>query len=419
MDYCHSFQPHRAHKLKDSIMQRVSLFGYGKTTKAIAKCIPHAVFYDDKIIASFRDEDGFMVKPSNEFDPHCSDLEICSPGIPPYNPLITKARNLVSEYDYFNASAPLQIWISGTNGKTTTTQMMQHLLKDKGSQEGGNIGTPLAELSPHAGMWILETSSFTMHYTKSAKPNIYVLLPLSPDHLSWHGDMDAYIQAKLKPLSMMCEGDIAILPHANKDVITSAKIISYKDEQDIAEYFGIDIHKINFKGAFLADALLAMAVDKILFDRINYAQINAFVIDAHRQEELRDVHNRLWVNDTKATNLDATIAAVKRYKESQIHLILGGDDKGVDLNELFMYLQKTMVKIYAIGSNKDKLCDLSVAYNISFEKCTHLKDAIIRIDKNLKKDEVALLSPAAASLDEFTSYAHRGNDFKEAVSLIS
>ncbi len=400
-------------------MQKVSLFGHGKTTKAIAKLIPQAIFYDDKVTTSFYDEDGFMVKPSSAFDPNFSDLEICSPGIAPSNPLITTAQNLMSEYDYFHHIAPLQIWISGTNGKTTTTQMMQHLLKDKGSVEGGNIGTPLAQLSLDASMWILETSSFTMHYTKYAKPSIYVLLPLSPDHLSWHGDMNAYIQAKLKPLSMMKEGDIAILPDAYKDIVTHAKIISYKNDQDIADFFGLEIQKIDFKGAFLSDALLAMAVDKILFDRINYGQINTFVIDAHRQEELRDAHNRLWVNDTKATNLDATIAALKRYKEFPIHLILGGDDKGVDLNELFVYLQTINVIIYNIGSNKEKLSNLATAYNIAFEKCINLKDAIGRIDKRLKKEEVALLSPAAASLDEFTSYAQRGNDFKEAVLLIS
>ncbi|MBU0719707.1 UDP-N-acetylmuramoyl-L-alanine--D-glutamate ligase [bacterium] len=400
-------------------MKRVSLLGYGKTTQAIAKHIPHAVFYDDKVSRPFRDENGFMVKPSSEFNPKYSDLEIPSPGIPPSNPLIQKAKNLISEYDYFAHLAPLGIWISGTNGKTTTTQMMQHLLRDKGSQEGGNIGTPLGELNPHAGMWILETSSFTMHYTNTAKPNIYVLLPLSPDHLSWHGNMDAYIQTKLKPLTMMQEGDIAILPHAYKDTKTKAHLISYKDENDIAAYFDIDIQKVQFKGAFLADALLAMAVEKILFDRVDYAAINAFVLDPHRQEELRDTKNRLWVNDTKATNIDASIAALKRYKDAHIHLILGGDDKGVELKELFEYLKNMDVQIYTIGSNKEKLSGLAKEYRIMFDECKNLLDAIKKIDKNLQIDEVALLSPAASSLDEFTSYAQRGDIFKTAVADIS
>ncbi|MFA6197406.1 MAG: UDP-N-acetylmuramoyl-L-alanine--D-glutamate ligase [Sulfurimonas sp.] len=396
-------------------MQRVSLFGYGKTTKAIAKRIPHATFYDDKVTKPFRDEDGFMVKPSSEFNPKYSNLEIPSPGIPPSNALIKKAKNLISDYDFFANSAPLSVWISGTNGKTTTTQMMQFLLQDKGSQEGGNIGTPLADLYPHASMWILETSSFTMHYTTKAKPNIYVLLPLSPDHISWHGSMDEYVKAKLKPLEMMCEGEIAILPHAYKDVKTKAHLITYTDEKDIAQQFGIEQEKIKFKGAFLADALLAMAVDKILFDRIDYEKINSFVIDPHRQEELRDSKNRLWVNDTKATNLDATIAALKRYQDSFIHLILGGDDKGVDLDELFVFMQNLQLKIYAIGSNEERLVNLCKKYNLEILACGNLLTAVEAIDKALQEDEVALLSPAAASLDQFTSYAQRGDMFKEAV----
>jgi len=400
-------------------MKRVSLFGYGGTTRAMASQIPEAIFYDDKCHKPFHDENGFLVKPSGEFDPNYSDLEIPSPGIPPSNPLIKQAKNLVSEYDYFADTTPLKIWISGTNGKTTTTQMMQHLLKGKGSQEGGNIGTPLAKLDPNASIWILETSSFTMHYTNYAVPNIYVLLPISPDHLSWHGNMNEYVNAKLKPITKMQEGEIAIIPQEYKDVKTDAHIISYKNENDLAKHFEIDISKIDFKGAFLADALLAMAVEKIIFDKIDYEKINSFVLDPHRQEELKDFKNRLWVNDTKATNLDATIAALKRYRELNIHLILGGDDKGVDLSELFEFLKTLNVKIYTIGSNKDKLIDLALKFGISSHKCLNLSDAINEIALHLKEDEVALLSPAAASLDEFSSYAQRGNEFKTQVLELS
>jgi len=244
-------------------MKRVSLFGYGKTTKALTKLYPNALFYDDKCIKPFVDENGFKVKPSSEFNPSYSDLEIVSPGIPPKNALIKKAKNLISEYDVFADTAPLKIWISGTNGKTTTTQMMQHLLQERGSIAGGNIGTPLADMDKNAAIWILETSSFTIHYTKKALPNIYILLPITPDHLSWHGDIDAYISAKVKPVTMMREGEVAIIPEAYKDIKTSAHLITYNDESDLAAYFGINIEKINFKGAFLIDALLAMSVEKI------------------------------------------------------------------------------------------------------------------------------------------------------------
>ena len=401
------------------MMKRVSLFGYGGTTKALAKQFPHAIFYDDKCVKPFEDENGFKVKPSSEFDPKYSDLELPSPGIPPSNLLIKKATNLISEYDYFADSTPLKIWISGTNGKTTTTQMMQHLLQDRGSEAGGNIGTPLANLNPHAEMWILETSSFTMHYTNIASPNIYVLLPITPDHISWHGSEDEYIEAKLKPIKMMKEGEVAIVPYAYKNIKTKAYIITYKDETEILDQFNIKAEKIKFKGAFLIDALLAMVVDKILFDRVQYDKINSFELDPHRQEEIRDIKDRLWVNDTKATNIDACIAALKRYKDFHVHLILGGDDKGVKLDELFEFLQNTDVKIYTIGSNKNKLCTLAQKYNIAFELSKNLKDAVNKIDKSMQQNEIALLSPAAASLDEYTSYAKRGDEFKKSVFNIS
>jgi len=400
-------------------MKRISLFGYGKTTKAIAKNLTNITFYDDKCIKPFIDENGHKIKPSTEFNPKYSDLEIVSPGIPPSSLLIQKANNLVSDYDYFSDKIPFSIWISGTNGKTTTTQMVQHLLKDKGSLEGGNIGIPLADLDQNAPIWILETSSFTLHYTNIAKPNIYILLPLSPDHLSWHGDMEQYEKAKLKPLDSMREGEIAIIPAKYKDIKTDAHLIAYDDEDDLAKIFQIDIDKVKFKGAFLVDALLAMGIEKILFDKIDYGKINSFTIDPHRQEELKDSKGRLWVNDTKATNIDATIAAINRYKNSFIHLILGGDDKGVDLTQLFEFMKDYQLRIYAIGSNQDKLIELSKNYKIESTLSKNLKDAMIDIDKNLTKDGIALLSPAAASLDQFSSYAQRGDQFKEFIKSLS
>jgi len=400
-------------------MKRVSLFGYGGTTKALVKEFTNAIFYDDKCVKPFRDENSHLIRPASDFDPLLSDLEIPSPGIAPINPLIKSARNLISEYDYFATSKPLQVWISGTNGKTTTTQMMQHLLCDKNSQAGGNIGTPLADLNKESAIWILETSSFTMHYTNIAKPNIYILLPISPDHLSWHGNMDEYVAAKLKPLALMKEGEVAIIPECYKNIKTHAHLITYKSELDLAKIFDFDIEKVKFKGAFLADALLAMAVDKILFDRTSYETINSFTLDPHRQEELFDVNKRLWVNDTKATNIDATLAALKRYENRPIHLILGGDDKGVNLGELFSYLSTVNLTIYNIGSNKQKLSDLAQEYNIDFYLCQNLEDAVYKISSILKKDEVALLSPAASSLDEFSSYAERGERFKQTVLSLS
>ncbi len=404
----------------------LSLFGYGITTKAIAKHYGPANFYDDKVTKPFKDEGNNTVKPSGDFDPKYSSLEIPSPGMPPHHVLIQRAENLISEYDLFLGSSsplacdklPFNIWISGTNGKTTTTQMLQHLLAEKGSQAGGNIGTPLAFLDIEAPIWILETSSFTLHYTNEAKPDIYLLLPISPDHLSWHGSYEEYYKAKLKPLAAMKEGEVAIVPKAFADVKTDAFVITYENADDLAAYFGIETDQVKFKGAFLLDAVIAMGVEKILYDTVDYAKINAFVLDPHRQEELYDVQGRLWVNDTKATNIDAALAALERYKEQHIHLILGGDDKGVELQPLFDALVKYDVEIYTLGANEDRLNALALQYKIKCTPCSILEKAVEEIAKNHTLRSVALLSPAAASLDQFPSYAVRGERFKEAVAKL-
>lgn len=393
--------------------QRIACFGYGKTTRAIAKRFGPCTFFDDKVTKPFTDEEGNFLKPISEFDTRLYTHEIPSPGMPPYHPLIQQAQHLISEYDFFAPTTPFSIWISGTNGKTTTTQMVEHLLKDKGGISGGNIGTPLADMSPEAPIWILETSSFSMHYNRVACPNIYALLPVTPDHVDWHGSMEEYYKAKLKPLSQMKEGEAAILPKMFADAPTKAFKILYESERDLAEYFGFDTSKIKFKGAFLMDALIAMGIDKILFDRCDYDKINAFVLDPHRQEEVRDAQGRLWINDSKATNIDATLAALRTYGEHPIHLILGGDDKGVELEELFVPLQSYDLTVYAIGANALRLEALCQQYTIPCVVCHTLDVAVSEISKKHTRNTIAMLSPAAASLDQFTSYAQRGNLFKE------
>ena len=382
------------------------ILGRGKTALAIKEVYPDAKMYDD-----------------NDFDIYdkkSSELTVVSPGIPPHNQLVKNTKNLISEYDLFSKEMPYSIWISGTNGKTTTTQMLQHLLEKKGSVCGGNIGTPLALLDKNANIWILETSSFTLNYTLKAKPNIYILLPISDDHLSWHGTFEEYEKSKLKPLDNLKDGEIAIIPTKYKEYPTNGYKICYETSSDIASYFDIDIKKLDFKEPFLIDALLAMAILKILFDETDYKKINSFIQDAHKLEEFKDKESRLWVDDSKATNIDATIQALKSYKNKKIYLILGGDDKGADLNPLFEELQCYDIECFFIGSNEDKLFRLSKQYNIS-GIYSHTLDSAVEDINNifLDKTSVSMLSPAAASLDQFSSYKQRGETFKELVLNLS
>ena len=395
-----------------------SLFGYGLTTKALATLGGWDI-YDDSFTCKSVDEYTNALLPVADFDPNRSQLEIPSPGFPPHHPLVVKARNIMSEYDFFAPKMPHPIWISGTNGKTTTTQMIAHLLAPQGAIAGGNIGTPLAKLDPSAPLWVLETSSFTLHYTNIARAGIYVLLPIKPDHLSWHGDFRAYESAKLKPLQSMRNGSVALLPKKYANLPTKAHIISYENSEDLARFLSIDLSDISIKEPFLMDALLALCVQYILTGNHNIQMMKSFKLDPHKLQELHDAKGRLWVNDTKGTNVDATIEALKRYSNRKIHIILGGDDKGVSLDTLFEVMKPLDVKIYAIGSNSDKLISLANRYSIEAKACYHLHKAVEAIDLALDLNSVGLLSPAAASLDQFSSYIERGEQFMAQIKQIS
>lgn len=400
-------------------MMRKSLFGYAKTTRALAEILGKKMggfdIYDDSFVTKSKDHFGNTLLPVREFQAHLSELEIPSPGFPPTHLLIQKARNLQSEYDFFYDAMPRSVWISGTNGKTTTTQMSAHLLSGVGALMGGNVGIPLAKLDANAKLWILETSSFTLHYTKIAKPEIYALLPISADHLSWHGDFKQYEQAKLSVLQRLNECDVAILPK-RYEKLTKAYTISYNDEFDLAQKMGIDLGKIAFQIPFLLDSVMALSIEKILLDTISYELLNHFELEANKLEEIYDQQKRLWVNDTKATNESATMAALTRYKHKKIHLIIGGDDKGVDLRDLFAFMKDLKLELYCIGKSSDTLMKLAQKYRIKALKCEILSEAVTQIAKILKQDEVALLSPACASLDQFSSYLERGEKFRQCVN---
>ena len=427
------------------MQSKPTLFGYGLTTKAIAKKLGGGcTFFDDKCKETYVDKNNNTIKPSKEFNPDESSLEVTTPSLPPKHPLIQKAKHLLSEYDYFLGRVlchhntkntdtstqtvlsgentlhkmPFTIWISGTNGKTTTTQMLTHLLEQRGAVSGGNIGTPLAELDEEAPIWVLESSSFALHHTHIASPNIYLLLPITPDHIDWHGTFEAYAADKLRPLRTMKEGELALIPKGLDIPQTDAYVVEYDSDAFLCKYFDLDASNLNYKGAFLQDALLSLAITKVLFDETDYDLLNTFRRDAHRQEELKDAQGRLWVNDSKATNLDASIQAVKGYADTHIHLILGGDDKGADLTPLFEQMQGLNLTLYTIGKNNDTLLALAKVHHIQAISCHDLQNAVTRIDKQLSLKDVALLSPAAASFDQFNSYKHRGEIFTKLVKSL-
>ncbi len=400
--------------------------------------------------------DKLLTTPQDKFTLD-STLSIISPGIPPHSFLAQNAPNIISEYDLFAPVMSRSVWISGTNGKTTTTQMTTLLLRDLGAQSGGNIGTPLCNLDLDSGesrdlgesdstdssdlrtdsresrkdshdskhnptnshLWILETSSFMLHYTNTAKPDIYALLPITADHISWHSDFESYVASKLKPLAMMDKNSSAIIPKIYADSPQAkafkGKLYLYDSAESLANLFGINPQKLRFKGAFLLDSILSLAIAKLLTGKIDYDLMNSFQIDSHKIEEFFDAKNRLFVDDSKATNISAVEEALKIYKDKFIFLILGGDNKGVSLAPLVEILRHYRLKVFAIGACENHIKELCDESHIECEVCGDLQNAVAKIKAEFcdTQNQICLLSPACASLDQFKSYAERGDLFKK------
>ena len=433
--------------------KRVNLLGYGKIMKDLSKFLAPCDIYDDKFSEISSDEFGNRLLPSKEIlkispSERNLALSVISPGIAPHSFLAQNAPNIISEYDFFAPIMPRSVWISGTNGKTTTTQMTTVLLSDLGAQSGGNIGTPLCNLdlgdshnlgesdshksrkdssksseskddSTDSRLWILETSSFMLHYTNIAKPDIYALLPITDDHISWHSDFESYVASKLKPLAMMSENSSAIIPKIYADSPQAkafkGKLYLYDSAESLANLFGIDWQRLRFKGAFLLDSILSLAIAKLITGKIDYDLINSFKIDSHKIEEFFDAQNRLFVDDSKATNISAVEEALKIYKDKFIFLILGGDNKGVSLAPLVEILRFYRLKVFVIGACENHIGDLCAECGISYEICGDLQNAVAKIKSefNDTQNQICLLSPACASLDQFKSYAERGDLFKK------
>lgn len=400
----------------------ISLFGYGKIMKEMSHKLYPCNIYDDKFSEPSVDSFGNNLLPSSYFNSEDSSLEIVSPGIPPSSNLVKCAKNLISEYDYFANSMPPSIWISGTNGKTTTTEMTTLLLKNYGAECGGNIGIPLCTLNLESKIWVLETSSFMLHYTNKAKPKIYALLPITPDHIEWHESYQNYIDSKLKPLLMMEEDSSAIIPKSYSTSLQAknfkGRIYYYNEVNDLANSFNIDLKRLKFRGAFLLDSTLALCIAKLVSGKIDYDLINTFKIGSHRVEEFRDSKGRLFVDDSKATNISATIEALNIYKNERIYLILGGDNKGVDLEPLIKELVVYNIKVYAIGKCEQHIKQLCEKYHIECIISNELTKALDNINKEFDSG-VCMLSPACASLDQFSSYAQRGDLFKSYAMAIN
>jgi UDP-N-acetylmuramoylalanine--D-glutamate ligase len=403
----------------------------------------------NKEVAAFVRKGGELLSDNMMPEQVTWDLAVVSPGVPLHIPLlnITRAANvpIIGEIElaYQEAKAPF-IGVTGTNGKTTTTALIGHILKECGVDVlvGGNIGQPLVDIvGDFRGAYIVaELSSFQLESCISFRPQIAVYLNLTPDHLDRHGNMEQYGEAKERIFANQTSSDIAVLNSDDPLVAAAASRIAsrllwfslhhrpkdgiYFEEERLhylvageerysfaaADIFIKGRHNIqNAMAAFLAAASLGLAPERIAQAIISFQGVE------HRQEYVKEIGGVLYINDSKGTNPASTFQAIMAYERPMI-LLLGGRNKGSDFTEL-MQLVRQRVKlavIYGEATGELKKAADSVGYH-SYLIAGGFEDAVAQARQQARPGDVVMLSPACASWDSFNSFEERGRKFKELI----
>jgi UDP-N-acetylmuramoylalanine--D-glutamate ligase len=375
------------------------------------------------------------------------DLIVVSPGVPVDAPLLQQARSLgeivIGEIELAAQFLPGPIVaITGSNGKTTTTTLTGEILTAGGLSTlvGGNIGTPaisLAERAKPETVIVLEVSSFQLETIQTFHPKIAVVLNVTPDHLDRHRTFEAYVDAKARMFENQQGNDFAVLNaddptcvamaertraqvfwfSRQKEVKLGAWVregnILFRDEERQREIMLAS--EIPLKGAHNLENVLAAVCAGALMgcapEKIRQA-VREFKAVEHRLEFVATIRGVDYYNDSKATNVDATIKALESFP-GDIHLILGGKDKGSDYGVLNDLLRERVKRVYTIGAAAEKI--ESQIKGTEVEHAETLENAVRKANAAAEAGDVVLLAPACASFDQFRSYEHRGKVFKEIV----
>jgi UDP-N-acetylmuramoylalanine--D-glutamate ligase len=380
------------------------------------------------------------------------DLMVISPGVPSNAEVIANAQKLgkkiISEIELaFSFCKGSIVAITGTNGKTTTTSLCAHVFSKCGfkSFAAGNIGLAFSEIVNEVkknDLVSLEVSSFQLDLIDVFKPHIAMILNITPDHLNrYDNKLENYIGSKLRIYKNQNAKDYLIL---NKDNLTtinaltgpkskifyfslheevdngcflSNKSIIYRENGN--ELFKCDILDINLKGEHnYANAMAVIIAAKIMGMNNNKIKdaLGDFQGVEHRLEFVRELDGVKFINDSKATNIDSVWYALRSF-DNPIFLILGGQDKGNDYNQIKDLIVKKVQKIYAIGSSADKIFNFFHNY-VKVEIVPSMEAAVSTANSEARHNDIILLSPACASYDMFLNYEHRGKVFKEAVNKL-
>ena len=346
------------------------------------------------------------------------ELVVKSPGVPGESPLAAAARRrsipLWSEvelgYRLLPAGARL-IGVTGTNGKTTTTELLGAILRadDRATEVAGNVGRPLTDAAETAGpeSWVVcELSSFQLEDVDSLACDVAVLLNLEPDHLDRHGSFEAYRDAKLRiferarasvvPRGFGCDG----IEFSADDELPAEPLIPGRHNRENA-------------AAATAAARAAGVPDEAITEALR-----TFPGVPHRLELVRELHGVRWINDSKATNTAAARRGVAAY-DAPLHLILGGSLKGEDFGPFARDLPGNVASIHLIGEATAELAAALDAAGRPYDSDGDLATAVARAAAAAQPGDVVLLSPACASYDQFANFEERGDTFRRLVEVLA
>lgn len=379
-----------------------------------------------------------------------ADLVMKSPGIPDNAPIINKLRekeiDVISEIEFASRyTEALIVGITGSNGKTTTASLTFEVLKEGGLNVavGGNIGKSFAQLvaEDQYDNFVLELSSFQLDGIYGFSPHIAVMTNLSPDHLDrYEYKYENYIASKFRIVKNQTEADYFIY-NADDDEISkwlskhpiNSKLLpfSVKKELDQGAYlkndkiiitidndqFTMPIATIGIQGEHnVKNAMAASTVSKLLKIRNQTIResMQSFQGVEHRLEKVLKIHNVLYINDSKATNVNSTFYALDSM-ENQTIWIVGGVDKGNDYSELLPLVNEKVKAIICLGVDNQKIIDAFGNVIDTIFETTSMATAVKMAYQLAERNNTVLLSPACASFDLFENYEERGRQFKEAV----
>lgn len=441
-------------------MDRIVIIGAGESGTGAA-LLAKAKGYDVFLSEIFNIRESFKVemKEANiEFEEGAhsldkilnADLVIKSPGIPDKEDVVQQIRKkgieIIDEIEFgFRFLKGKVIAISGTNGKTTTTLLTYHLLKEAGLNVAlaGNVGESLARklVTKDYDWYVIEVSSYQLDNTSTFKPDVAVLLNITPDHLDrYDNKLELYINSKFRLLANMEPTDQFIYykedPILNREVSTrqiapTLNTISLKGDKVSQAYF--DGVEMNFRIGSTSfsvkqeDTTLKgphnlintmTAVSAACFAGVDVKKIRdglkTFKNAPHRLESIAKIKGVEFINDSKATNVDAVIYALGSYSNPLIW-VAGGVDKGNDYDLIKEQVKEKVKALICLGVNNEKLKNYFSGVVPTIMETQNIKELVRMALKASEEGDVVLLSPACASFDLFKNYIDRGEQFREAV----